>query len=95
MGNLVHMEAHGKPDLDHVLSVVFARKSRMWQQIESSVGAQSVEQPDTRVFVHLSCKPARDILLQVLVRSDLHSFAWTSHPCESHHVPLFICIDRD
>jgi len=70
-----HIDVRTEAGLDHVFSVGFARNPELWAQIQSARlkgtcnYVPTSEQPDTRVFIHLSSKSVRDCWLEVLVNS--------------------------
>jgi len=79
-----HIDVRTEAGLDHVFSIGFARNPELWNQIQSArlkgnrKYVPTSEQPDTRVFIHLSHKSARDSWLEVLVRFKVATIGWTS-----------------
>ena len=79
-----HIDVRTEAGLDHVFSVGFARNPELWAQIQSARlkgtcdYVPTSEQPDTRVFIHLSSKSVRDCWLEVLVRFKVAIIGWTS-----------------
>jgi len=79
-----HIDVRTEAGLDHVFSIGFARNPELWNQIQSArlkgnrKYVPTSEQPDTRVFLPLSNKSARDSWLEVLVRFKVATIGWTS-----------------